>query len=348
MRSFFDWWFDQLAGLVPGNVLRASAGPSDAIILEIDGHTVRLIIRRNGTRTRAGEARADESGFQELANLLTGEVGLPRTVVLRLPPHQVLHKHVTLPAAARSDLEDVLGFEIDRETPFGRDEVHWTHCVRAKETVRNTIDVDLVLAPRSFVDPVIAAARRAGIEPAAIEVDTGSGATALIGLDSHSHRQWLGLERPLMPLAVSAVVLAFLALVMPFAVQQWALASAEATIASLTERAGEAAKLRQSVALSAGAADFLSVERNQNSSPITILAAATRSLPDDTYLTSLSVRDGKVTMSGLSPSAAELIGVLARAPGFHDPAFDAPVVQNEDSGLENFTISVALAPAVTP
>jgi general secretion pathway protein L len=87
----------------------------------------------------------------------------------------------------------------------------------------------------------------------------------------------------------------------------------------------------------------LKTEHDRNGSAIATLAAATKSLPDETYLTALSLKAGRLTMSGLSPSAAQLIGLLARTPAFREPAFDAPVVESESTGLEAFTITVNVA-----
>jgi general secretion pathway protein L len=90
---------------------------------------------------------------------------------------------------------------------------------------------------------------------------------------------------------------------------------------------------------------FLSRTNGANGSALNILAAATRTLPDNTYLASIVVHEGRVTMSGFSDSAASLIGLLAKSPAFRDPAFDSPVTESDDNDQEKFTVSMALAPA---
>ena len=116
----------------------------------------------------------------------------------------------------------------------------------------------------------------------------------------------------------------------------------------LSAPAQEAAALRQAADQRAKTIAFLNEQRNQNGSAVALLAAATRALPDDTFLRALSLRGGKLTITGSSPSAAQLIAVLGETPEFRDPAFEAPVVQNPDSGLETFTISVALKTGDAP
>ena len=44
-------------------------------------------------------------------------------------------------------------------------------------------------------------------------------------------------------------------------------------------------------------------------------------------------------------AAAQLVGALAQSKDFREPDFDSPVLQNDNDGLETFTISITLKPA---
>jgi general secretion pathway protein L len=110
----------------------------------------------------------------------------------------------------------------------------------------------------------------------------------------------------------------------------------------------EAATFRKDAGQIAAAIGFLAKERSKNGSALTALAAATNTLPDDSYLSALSLRAGRLTLNGRSPSAAQVIGVLAQSPDFREPAFEAPVTRDPDNDLEAFTISVALASKAVP
>ena len=155
---------------------------------------------------------------------------------------------------------------------------------------------------------------------------------------------WARAQRSLGPLAAAVCILAVIALAIPFIRQQWALASAEAMIASLNEPAREALALRQPADRLTRIVTSLKKERERNGIALAALAAATKSLPDETYLTAFRLRAGRLSMSGLSPSAAQLIGLLARTPAFREPALDSPVVESGSEGLETFSISVTVTP----
>ena len=74
------------------------------------------------------------------------------------------------------------------------------------------------------------------------------------------------------------------------------------------------------------------------------MAATTRILPDDTYLTEMEVRQRKVTLSGRSAGAARLIGALAADAEFRNPGFSAPVTRLEALRAELFTINAEVRP----
>jgi general secretion pathway protein L len=340
MRGFLSWWFAQLAGLLPDVVTRASARATDAAILDLGADAFNLLIRLRGTSTFVAQASADDAGLQELAQAIRAEKTAPSLLVLRPTRDHVLAKRLCFPLTARRDLKQLLGFEIDRETPFAREEVYWHYAVHRQDQAHGRLEVDLCLVPRRAVDPFIEGARRAGLAPSAIEVEASPG-IMLVPLETDSPR--FRAERPLIPLAAGAGALALIALAAPFVYQEWAIASANATIASFEDQAREAASLRQAADQLGRTINFLTKDGKRHTDALAILAAVTRSLPDDSYLTALSLRGTRLTMSGLSPAAAELVGLFAHSPLFREPGFDSPVVESENGDLESFTISVSLA-----
>src|SRR5262249_39003471 len=152
-------------------------------------------------------------------------------VLLRPHAVHVLKKRIVLPAAAQSDLDEVLGFEIDRETPFDRNEVYWTYSIDRLASNPAQLAVDLVVVPRFSIDTVLNAARAANLAPAGIEVEH---VADVIPLGARTRKQWVGGDRPLLPLGAAVAALALLAIATPFGVQQWSLASAEAAIVPLS------------------------------------------------------------------------------------------------------------------
>jgi general secretion pathway protein L len=348
MRAFFDWWFHQLAGLLPMAMVGEPGDRPDAVIVEMDGDDLGILIRRNGQTIRKERVRAD-MGLGEVPAMIAKLENRPHFILVELPTTQLLQKRLSLPIAAQRDLGSVLDFEIERETPFAPDEVYWTYAVQQRDVSAGRLEVDLLLVPRGGVDPLLRVLADAGLNLAGIEVASQNATTAFISLEAGKKTgDWVHARRPLMPLAVAACVLALVAAALPFIFQQWAISSADAAIAALSETARDAAALHQSIDRVAGTAAFLDKERAQNGSALATLAALTSAIPDDAYLTAATFRDGKLTLAGMSPSAAQIISELAQSKEFHEPSFEAPVTQSQESDLETFTISVSVASAAAP
>jgi general secretion pathway protein L len=348
MRTFFDWWFHQLAGLLPMAMAGDAGGRPDALIVEMDADELAILIRRNGETHRKERIPADTAP-RELAAAIAKLENRPPLLLIGLPPAQLLQKRLSLPIAAERDLGNVLNFEIERETPFTADEVYWTYAVRGSDASAARLDVDLLLVPRGAVDALMSVVIDAGLKPAGIEVADENGTATFISLEAGTRPgDWTHARRPLLPLAAAACVLAIVAAALPFIFQQWALASTDAAIAALSATARDAAALHQSIDRAIGTAGFLEKERAQNGSALGTLAALTQAIPDEAYLTAATLRSGKLTLTGMSPSAAQIIDELAQSDDFREPAFEAPVTQSQESDLETFTISVSVPPAGAP
>jgi len=341
MQALLLWWITQLAGLLPDRVRRSLRRTPSAVILHCAEDNCSLLVRSRGITGTIALARADDPGLQELAKALRELKNSPALFVLHLPPGAVLHKSLLFPSAAKQDFKNLLQFEIERETPFTLDEVYWAHTISREDAVRDRFEVDLYVAPRQSVDTLLQRLHRAGLKPTALEIE-GVGSPLLIPF--RSDHAPVRASRRLVPAA--AAISASLALTAPFAYQQRAISSADAAIAGLKTAALEAIALRRSADRRAQTDAFL--QNGQSAYPLQAMAAVTRSLPADTYLTSFALHDSRLTLTGLSPSAAQLVGMFAHSPLFRQPSLDAPIVKNGNGNLERFTISVSLAQGGAP
>ncbi len=341
IRTYLTWWLEQLAGLVPARWLQVAAHGPDASILALDHEDVTLLIRRRGETVRSAHDRFDEEGLLAIARTLAASPGLPPRLLLRVPGSMILQKRLSLPLAARNGLAGLLSFEMARETPFSSDEVYWQYVVHSQDPTHGRLDVDLILLPRALIDPFIERARHAGLDPAGIEVEIASDDVRVIPLAAPKPWQQVYMQRPFVA-AAAAAALVILAIAIPFIVQMIALAGVQSTIASLGPEATEATKLLQTVDQLSSTTNFLHSERQKNGSALAALAAATTALPDDTYLTGFTLHAARLTITGRSPAAAQLIEPLSKPP-FRSPHFNGAVQSEGD--VETFAITVEMIPA---
>ena len=344
MREFFAWWFGQLAELLPQGLRRTALSAVDAMVVKPIGplgrgiEAVAIGLRRNGRETPLGRFGLGAKDLAELPRV-TG-----RTTVLRLGGPDVLGKTLTLPLAAERELDQVLGFEMDRETPFKAEEIYWNHRIEGVDRQNGRLSVRLVLLPKASLTPLLTALGQLGIRPRRAEIADGPDAGAYLLLEGDGGRAHHTSNRLMWSAAVCCALLGLAAIVTPFIRQELALGSLERQIAAGRTAAAEADSLRQEADRLAGSADFVESERDKAGRPLMVLAAATRVLPDDTYLTEVELQKRKVTLTGRSAAAARLIGPLAADGTFRNPGFTAPVTRVEALHTELFTINAEVAP----
>jgi len=314
MFGFFQWWLEWLAGDFWN---RPARGLADALIVGIAPEQFSFHARRGGVLSDLGSFPAEETA----------------PVVLWLPAAWILRKHLVLPLAARADLPRLLGYEMERETPFSLGEIWWTHRVLKVDESSRTIEVEMILVPRAPVEPVLERLRAEGMEPAWIECEDNAGSMDLIPLGTAPPPR-MRLDRflrgPGARLGIAAAGLATVAVTLPFARQYY----------ELGVSAGEIARLRadKSFRPENGIEAQVAAERSRLGHPLAALAEVTRLFPDGTYLTGFSLQGGIVRLTGFSPDAAGLIGILAKSPVFSDPALASPVTRSAETGLESFVI----------
>ena len=89
---------------------------------------------------------------------------------LLLSREQVLSKRVQLPLAAESNLRQALAFEMDRHTPFNAQAVYFDYQVLERDRERGQLHLDMVVAPRSLVDPLLEVLEPRGLAPTGVDV----------------------------------------------------------------------------------------------------------------------------------------------------------------------------------
>jgi general secretion pathway protein L len=344
VRDFLSWWLRQLADLLPQSLRRSAPTAADATVItplaaagrEVEA--VEVALRRNGKESVLGQFALSASGLGEIPR------SPAKPAVLRLGEADVLGKTVMLPLAAEREVDQALLFEMDRETPFKPDELYWNHRVEAADRQNARLLTRLVLVPKANLAPLLDLLGHAGISPARAEIADGPDSGFWLPLDGYGHSVAHSTSPLVKPLAVCLVVLALAAIVIPFVRQSTATSQLDLSLAAGRAAAAEADALDRETARLAGSAGLVEKERAKVGRPLAVLAAATRVLPDDTYLTEMQLQQRKLTISGRSAAAARLIGAMSADSQFHNPAFAAPVTRIEALKQEIFTIVTEVAP----
>lgn len=329
-----EWWLAQMRDLLPQR-MRQPDIHGDGVIADVQPAEpgVTLIQRQNRREFPVGPPGSPR------ARALAAGGARPRRVLLRVPASAVLERTLVLPLATEPELDRVVAYEIDRIFPFAAAEVIWTYGVDRRDRAAGRLHLRVALLPRAAVAPAIDTLRAQGLAPGAVLAGKTDGGTWRIGLDEHRPP---GARQPgRRGLALGAFACAMLAVVaagLPFLLQEAARWQTEAQIIELRPAVARAETLRRQAAERTSGVDAVAAEAARVGQALNLLATLTTLLPDDTYLTGLSMRQRVATLSGRSASAARLIPLLAADPAIRTAVFAAPVTRAEGVRGDLFSI----------
>lgn len=339
------WYGRQMAALLPSLTARGDTAPNGLLVVaELDPALPpagRFVVRRRSREVPLGRFVLDPPGLAAARAALNGRRLGP--AFIRLPSGALLERNVTLPVAAESSLERVLGYELDRYTPFSADEVFWSAQVERRDRAQGRLQATLTLVPKATLAPLLEALASIGVAPVALEGRAGAGAERRVRLAHSDGRAARRGKRLVMGAAVACAVLLVVAAGLPFFRQSQAASAVEARIAGLEPGRHEAEDLRQTLVARAAGSDAIAAEQAALADTLQTIAALTQILPDDTFLTALVLQKRQVTIEGQSANAARLIGSLSADPVIRNAAFAAPVTRN-DTGSDLFSIKAEVRP----
>jgi len=336
-RIFLDWWGRQLVSLVPEHLKdglgRLRILPSRPLleIREIpSGFTLTLLDQGETRFTGMLEGAADQDS-DILVRCRTALKGTRRRArcILVLQGRRIMQRSVTLPLAAQGALDAVLGYEMDRLTPFAPDMVFWTHEITRRDVALGQITVLLSLVPRQIVTPVLARLAPLGQAPDSI-AETGSARQIPLASKASSWRDKGARNPRLIALGALCVLIAVMGLGLQ--AQSARLATLDTSITALRPAALEASALRRQIEDRQAGDALMRHARARWGDPLDVLAALTDALSDASFLTDLSLRQGQVLISGQSTEPTALIQALSRTPVLRNPDFVAPVTRLSTQG----------------
>lgn len=345
IASFFRWWCAALAQAVPVRLKRALGLTRSDVVVTVDESSVVTARWINDqTERELGRYPVTDAGRLQWRLTLNQEPELrDARVVLRLTARQALSRQIIQPRAVGENLQRVMAFEMDRHTPFSAGQVYYAARVLERLPGGQQIRVLLAVTPRARLDVLLRDLAVVGINPMVVEVDdaaTAPGATAYNllpeALRSRGGRRWG--KRSAAALGALLGVLLVACCVFP----AWQYHAARRNLAEQVELQSRVAKKVQALQEQAESLtkhmQFLTEKRSKQVYAVDLVNSLSEVLPDDTWLTNLSYKDGKVELQGFSPAASQLIELIERTPLFKNAAFVSPITQDRVQNLERFQI----------
>lgn len=343
LQDAWTWWRGEIAALLPDNVRRQLASGASVVVIDFGAETVSLRRFADGDErdiTQLPRAGLDAGALRAaLAPELAKPWFLRDCFVLRLPERVALTRNLSLPLAARRNIASLLEIELDRQSPLDRSEIY--HDYRILRIDRQARRIDLVwrIVRRASVVTALELCRQAGIELAGV-IFAGDEAAFDGGNFPVTPRASLLLRvREHLVTGMLVLILALLVAVIAGAYlrNQSAADAFSVRVNEARVAAHASLRLQHEIDASQKRSALLLAER-RGLTTTRILAETTRVLPAGSWLTDFAYRNGEVHIHGYSNAASSLIALFDASPFFTSAEFQAPLVQAQDPGQEQFDL----------
>ena len=343
LHRFLTWWGRELAALVPVRVRDWFMERREEVRAGIEGGELVLTPPAPATPVRIALVPEAAAARPLVAQALVRDEE-PPAVVLALQGARVLRRTLELPMAAEENLRQVLGFELDRQTPFRAEQVYFDCRVQRRDLAARQLVAEFALVPRAAVDAELATLEAAGVPLEAMDGVDAAGERLGFNLLPRERRAprarfWLKVN-----LALAALALLLLGAVMAQSVanRERALAALEARTDKAQVEARSVAALRNTLKQAIDGASFLTERKSARPPTIDVMLDLTRRLPADTWLQRFSVNADQVQLQGQSREAAALITLLQQSPYLEGPALQGAITPDARTGKEQFLIQAKL------
>ena len=343
LPAFLCWWGGELTALLPVRWREwVRRGPD---VLWLGERAGVASVRRARTRATLANIAADVPADVQRAEFAAACRGIDpddRRLLLLVPASRALVRRLVMPAAAAADPRRVAGFEIDRQTPFKPEQVYYDVRVSPDPAPAGHVALDLVVAPKADIDPLLERFAALGAAPDAIDVESADGVPTGIDLlppgrrprrvDKRRRLNWI--------LAAACVLLAVLLLSQWLDNRRAALLAMQGDIDAMRAKATQSEQLRAQLTGAIAASKFLVKRKAGSPSALAVLDELTKRMPDNAWLDALTLdNSGGLDIHGEAAKAAALVDVLGKSTLLREPKIQGVIQPDPATGKERFELA---------
>lgn len=340
--GFLRWWGGELTAMLPAR-WRAwvQRGPDVLWLREVSGAATVWRARTGATLAAIAPALPLDVQRTEFVQACAGIDPDDRRLLLVVPASQVLYRRLVMPAAAAADPRRVVGYELDRQTPFKPEQVYYDVGVSADVAPAGQVALDLYAAPKAEIDPLLERFDAIGVHPDAVDVQAADGRLAGIDLmppAQRPHRVDRRFRANLI-LGLVCILLAVLVLSQWLANRRAALADMQDEVQAMRAKATQSEQLRAQLTGALAASKFLVKRKSENPSALAVLDDLTRRLPSTAWLDALTLDDsGGLDIKGEAAKAAALVDTLSSSRLLQEPKLQGVIQPDPATGKERFEL----------
>ena len=341
LSEFWQWWVSELFDILPSSNNISLNHESDMQIY-IEKKKCKLELIEQNVSLENDESFVSSIILNKYLSAIEDLGNHPAdSCDLRINKNILLTRTITLPLATEENIADVVAYEIDRYTPFKKEDVYFDIDIVSKDREGNKLTAIVTVIKKNTLDEVFEFCEQSGLVLNNIYAQADSGDISELkfeGLPDNIANKNNGSSNKYM--LIFTLVLLIIALIIPIAKNYWLSSKYEVEIQSMSSQLAEVKELRSEFHTLRKQADQANSLQGNSMRLIDLLDELTKIVPNDTSLARLSFEEDVVRMQGSSDSASMLIAILDSSKAFTDVEFAAPVTKNSDLDKENFTIQV--------
>lgn len=343
LPGFLRWWGGELTALLPARMRAWLQRGPDVLRLTMDADV--LLVKRARTGDLLATIPAELPVEAQRAAFTSACAGIDpddRRLVLVAAGASVLQRRLLMPLAAAADPRKVVGYELDRQTPFKPDQLYYDVRVSLAPAPAGQVALDLYAAPRAELDPMLERLAAIGVHPDCVDVQSSNGALAGVDLlppgrrprrlDKRRRLNWI--------LAAGCVLLVVLVLAQWLGDRRAALAKMQDEVDAMRAQATQSEQLRAQLTAAVAASQFLVKRKAENPPPLAVLDELTRRMPATSWLDAMTLDDsGGLDIKGEADKAAALVDKLGGSKVFGEPKLQGVIQPDPASGKERFELT---------
>ena len=348
-NHFFRWWKQELDFLIPEKIKHIiNENQGVIVILHKDNKLILFYCLGDVEEHLVTLDRMDKTF--NIQSLLEKDERLAKAkILIRLSGSDVIQKELSLPVAAKENLEQVVSYELDRYTPFKPEDVYFA--IKTMDGVNEVgqIRVKMILTTREILDGLYDDVKTIGLIPLYVDCEESPNSLDYLEdgytlLPDILQQKKANIPRLIHGLLMTLTgILLLLVLVIPVLLEYQSVNELQLKAMSLEKDAKKVKTMQSSIDAVIDETTRLIKEKSVTPDLVDMLNTLSILLKDDTSLSYVQYSDGHLQIQGESPAASGLLAVLETSDMFVNARFASPVTQDRSSKLERFQITVDVA-----
>lgn len=349
LPRLWRWWIGELAFLLPAALLSWWRRRHNRVLLRVDDGALDVYLQSVAGIRLLGHCGLEQDDGTAPGALIAadGEAETAERVLL-LNGAPILCRSIVLPTAARENLIPVVGFELDRYTPFKAPKLYYD--ARLTETLADGARVrcEFAAVPRVYLDTLLTRLATAGIKPDRVDLESDDTPAAFSTkgfnlLPEHYRPRSNGLALRLTQMFAVLLCLLLAALgAVPVSMDDSLVEQLREDLRRATKAAKQVEALREETEQLGKAAAFVLDKKLGQPPLVSVLEDLTTRLPDDGWINAMQIREKRLEMQGQAKTASALIALLEDSPYLRNTTFLAPVTPDAVSKMERFRIGAEI------